>query len=127
MITVAGGHVHFRGKPGHVVAEIGVAITALLADAPADCRHLIKQMMDRCFERAKTDEAVEAFLDGSVAFSKNAIEDMDQYTEYLLLCEIQDRLKSMTDDEIQDRFKDMTDSEMQALLEGLKKRQEENE
>lgn len=93
MLEVNDGRLHFRGLPTDIISEIGFALTALLADAPSDVRPSMKKIMERCFSRAVTVEAIEAFLDDRSEFAEELKQDTRQFSIFSILSEVQERMK----------------------------------
>ena len=94
MVSVNDGHIRFHGLPVHIISEIGIAITALLADAPEKVRPSMREIMNHCFEVVTRDESIEMFLDDREAFAEMVIEDTDLFSVLSVLRELQEGLKA---------------------------------
>ena len=93
MVSVNNWHLHYRGLPADIISEICFALTALLADAPEDVRPSLTEIMCHCFNRAITDDAIEAFLDDRREFAEELKQDARQFSIFSILSEMQERLK----------------------------------
>jgi hypothetical protein len=99
MLSVDNGHIRFHGLPVQIISEIGVAITALLADAPEKVRPSMREIMNRCFDGATTDDAIEAFLDDSNAYAEAVIKDTELFSMLSIMRELQEGLKARKEQE----------------------------
>ena len=95
MVSVDNDHIHFHGLPVHIVSEICIAITALLADAPEKVRPSMREIVNRCFDRATTDDAIEMFLRDSSAYSEEVIKDTDLFSLLAIFRNIQEDMRAM--------------------------------
>lgn len=99
MVSVNHGHISFHGLPVQIISEIGVAITALLADAPEKVRPSMREIMNHCFDVVTRDESIEMFLDNRDGFVEMVVKDTDLFTMLSVFRELQDGLKAMKEQE----------------------------
>lgn len=93
MLSVDNGHIRFHGTPVQIVSEIGIAITALLADAPEKVRPSMREIMNHCFDVVTRDESIEMFLDNREGFAEMVVKDTDLFSVLSVLRELQEGLK----------------------------------
>ncbi len=103
MVSVDNGHISFHGLPVQIVSELCIAITALLADAPEKVRPSMREIVNRCFDRATTDDAIEMFLHDSSAYAEEVIKDTDLFSLLAIFRNIQEGLKAMKEQEDGDK------------------------
>lgn len=99
MVSVNDGHIRFHGLPVQIVSEICIAITALLAGAPEKVRPSMLEIVNRCFDRATTDDAIKMFLHDSSAYAEEVINDTDLFSMLAIFRNIQEGLKAMKEQE----------------------------
>lgn len=95
MVSVKDGHISFHGLPVQIVYELCIAITALLADTPEKVRPSMREIVNRCFDRATTDDAIEMFLHDSSAYAEEVIKDTDLFSMLSIFRNIQEGMRAM--------------------------------
>ena len=93
MVSVDDGHIRFHGLPVQIVSEICIAITALLADAPEKVRPSMREIINRCFGNATTDDAIEAFLHDRSGYAETVIKDTNLFSMLAIFREFQEGMK----------------------------------
>lgn len=99
MVSIDDGHISFHGTPVQIVSEICIAITALLADTPEKVRPSMREIVNRCFGNAATDDAIKMFLHDSSAYAEEVIKDTDLFSMLAIFRKLQDGLKAMKEQE----------------------------
>lgn len=102
MVSVKDGHISFHGLPVQIVYELCIAITALLADTPEKVRPSMREIVNRCFDRATTDDAIEMFLHDSSAYAEEVIKDTDLFSMLSIFRKFQEGMKKAMEEQEDD-------------------------